>query len=454
MTERETECDVLILGAGIAGLVAARALLAGGLRVTVLEARERVGGRLLTEHVSGQDVELGAEFIHGRAQELWALLAEAGLKTSERTGTMLRAESGSGELTEDSPEDGGAFAALDVLTQYTGPDEPFADWLRTRGGTEADRAALTGYVEGFNAADAGVIGVYSLAAQQKAEEATEGDRSWHLHGGYAQLAEYLAGLVRQRGGRILLGKIAKEIDWQPGSATVGCADGSVFSAARCLVSLPLGVLQAARDDEASVDFSPEPPPIEAARRLAMGHVVRFTMVFRSRWWAAARVPGVSPESLAELNFLFTPEEMPPVYWTGSPSDDSAATLTGWAGGPRSAALAGRNADELGSLACQSLAATFDIPEERLRSELIATHTHDWSADPFSRGAYSYVPAGAIDASRAMTEPELGTLYFAGEHTDVTGHWGTVHAAVRSGLRAAEQILSAPTGRVADESRDF
>ena len=78
--------------------------------------------------------------------------------------------------------------------------------------------------------------------------------------------------------------------------------------------------------------------------------------------------------------------------------------------------------------------------ETIRAALVKTYLHDWSDDPHSRGAYSYVPAGALDAPSRMIEPELDTLYFAGEHTDVTGHWGTVHAAIRSGLRVAEQVL--------------
>jgi monoamine oxidase len=94
---------------------------------------------------------------------------------------------------------------------------------------------------------------------------------------------------------------------------------------------------------------------------------------------------------------------------------------------------------LGRAACGELAAVFVLPEQTLRDALVATHWHDWSRDPFSRGAYSYVPAGALDAPTAMTRPAAGTLFFAGEHTDITGHWGTVHAALRSGLRAATQI---------------
>ena len=78
----------------------------------------------------------------------------------------------------------------------------------------------------------------------------------------------------------------------------------------------------------------------------------------------------------------------------------------------------------------------------LRSLLVSAHAHDWQSDPFSLGAYSYAPKGAVTASEEMARPVEDTLYFAGEHTDTSGHWGTVHAAMRSGLRAAQQLLNA------------
>jgi monoamine oxidase len=67
--------------------------------------------------------------------------------------------------------------------------------------------------------------------------------------------------------------------------------------------------------------------------------------------------------------------------------------------------------------------------------------HDWTSDPWSRGAYSYAPVGAVNCAEVMAEPVEDTLFFAGEHTDTTGHWGTVHGALGSGLRAAERILN-------------
>jgi monoamine oxidase len=87
---------------------------------------------------------------------------------------------------------------------------------------------------------------------------------------------------------------------------------------------------------------------------------------------------------------------------------------------------------------------FQLSEQSVRDALMATHRHDWQLDPFSRGAYSYVLVGALDAPAKMAQPEAGTLFFAGEHTDTTGNWGTVHAALRTGLRAAEQVFNSIT----------
>jgi monoamine oxidase len=91
---------------------------------------------------------------------------------------------------------------------------------------------------------------------------------------------------------------------------------------------------------------------------------------------------------------------------------------------------------------ETLAKVFNRPVAELQGLLSSWHTHDWLADPYAGGAYSYVPVGALDAPERMTHPVEDTLYFAGEHTDVTGHWGTVHAALQSGTLAAERLLRA------------
>jgi len=428
------DSHVIVIGAGIAGLAAARALAERGIRVTVIEARERVGGRVFTQHTDGATVELGAEFVHGRPPELWALIEEAGVETVERDGTVLRDDLDSG-LSEDDLQDVATFQTLEELCDYTGPDMPFTEYLADTWLEPKDRAAVLGYVEGFNAAEGDRIGVHGLAAQQEAEDASEGDRTWHVRGGYAQLAEYLAAKVKELGGEILLGEVVSSIAWEPGRVRITTANAE-YVGQQCIVTLPLGVLH--RVNQGGIGILPEPPAVAASRRMAMGAAVRFTMVFRRRWWEDA--PGaISRDKLGALSFLFSFSSLPPVWWTPHPEPERVM-LTGWVGGSRSAWLAGQSAEQMGAAACVSLAGVFDVSEDDVRRELISTHTHDWSNDPFALGAYSYVPAGALDAPRAMTEPAENTLFFAGEHTDITGHWGTVHAALRSGLRAAAQVL--------------
>ncbi len=431
--------DVLILGAGIAGLAAARALAERGMRPLVLEARDRVGGRIHSLQTSQGVVELGAEFVHGKDAELWALIEEAGAETIERGGAMLR-EGVNGDLTEDEhAEEGGLFDPLDQLANLPG-DLSFAEWLASSDVPNEQRAALRGYVEGFNAADASRISALSLGLQQKAEERIDGERAWHVRGGYSQLAIYLSNRVRKLGSEIRLGCVVQTVRWTAGEVTVETS-GGVFRAPRCIVTLPLGVLQRVNGDS-GIGFEPEPAAMAHARRLAMGSAERFTMIFRERWWERSKL--VNEKALETLSFLFTFRRSPPVWWTPHPEPEALASLTGWAGGPRVAQFLGRDADELGDESCRALAEVFDLPEQQVRDALMSTHKHDWELDPFACGAYSYVPAGALDAPAAMAEPECDTLFFAGEHTDTTANWGTVHAALGTGLRAAQQVFSSLT----------
>jgi monoamine oxidase len=434
MAELEFDVDVLVVGAGMAGLTAARALAERGISVRVVEARSKVGGRVLSESIEGGGVvELGAEFIHGRAAELWALIDESGVKTVERDGSMLR-ESAAGLAEDDS--DGAMFEPLEDLEDWHAPDVAFADWLKTSDVPESDCAALTAYVEGFNAADSARISVRSLGIQQQAEDASEGDRSWHVVGGYAQLPEYLERRVKEFGGEVMLGCELSAIAWSEGRVVAQTSAGEM-TARRCVVTLPLCLLQRT-NTAGGVQIAPEPAFVAESRQLAMGHATRFTMVFRERWWEQSAV--VEKDALEAMSFLFTSERLPPVWWTSNPEKETFPSLTGWVGGPRAKPLEGKSAGELGRQACAALAQVFKVGEDVVRAALISTHTHDWAGDRFSQGAYSYVAVGGTDASAAMCEPTAETMFCAGEHTDTSGHWGTVHAAIRSGLRVATQIL--------------
>ncbi len=419
--------DVVVIGAGMAGLTAARALGEAGLRVLVVEARDRIGGRILTQHRDGEAIDLGAEFIHGRPPELWALIDEIGLETYERDGAQVCFEDGA--LADCDNERNEVFDPLENLKDFTGPDVSFADYLDREQLPAEERGRIIGYVEGFNAADHRQASAAALGAQQKAEDAIGNGHNYGLRGGYDQLPAYLAQQISVHGGRVMTGATVKEIRWQQGHVEIATNSGS-FHAPKTIVTLPLGVLQSG-----AVTISPSPTPVlETAGLLRMGQVRRFTLLFRESFWE--KLP--PQPALSELSFLFAFAEMPPVWWT--PHPQASHTMTGWVGGPRSAALAGMDAEALGQGACATLSRLFGMEESKLRDLLQDCYTQDWQHDPLALGAYSYVATGGLDASRRMTVPIEKTLFFAGEHTDTTGHWGTVHAAMRSGLRAAEQVL--------------
>ena len=430
MLARMDGCDVLVLGAGVAGLAAALDLAAAGRRVTVLEARDRIGGRIFTRHTA-VPVELGAEFIHGLAPELWRMLREAALSTYELDGTQLCFDAGM--LGPCGADRGEAFALLDAMTRWVDAhpdrDESFASHLHRAGiaGPTADRASA--YVEGFNAADRNVIGIEALAKQQRAEEAIAADRIFRIEQGYDALPRHLAERLLRAGGVLHTGAPVDRVSWGPRHIRMsGTRAGAPFTlqAAQAVITLPLGVLHAGR-----VVFEPAPAAIlEAARRLAMGPAQRMTLEFRSRFWAD-RTP--------DLHFLFAENQPWPTWWTAMPG--TAPTITAWAAGPKALQLAAATRSDPQAMrrACLgTLAEIFGLAAGAAEELLVGAHWHDWSSDPYACGAYSYAPAGALDASGKMAVPVLETLYFAGEHTDTSGHWGTVHGALRSGLRAAAQ----------------
>jgi monoamine oxidase len=264
--------------------------------------------------------------------------------------------------------------------------------------------------------------------------------------GYEVLPNFVAEEFARAGGTLILGKPVQRVAWRRGAVdvTVRDAAGRSFQlhADRAVISVPLGVLQAQ-----SIEFDPLPAEILAqARRLVMGAVVHATLIFRDRFWPklGSTRPGIARE-FEQLSFLFSPSEQPATWWTAMPRH--IPVLTAWAAGPKAEALQRLTAASGGRHALldqilMTLAKIFDFPRSDLEKLLLSWHSHDWQADPYARGAYSYVPAGALDAPERMTRPVENTLFFAGEHTDTSGHWGTVHAALETGAVAARQVLEA------------
>jgi monoamine oxidase len=431
--------DVIVIGAGAAGLSAASDLVQSGLRVTVLEARDRLGGRILTHRAPSEDsaIELGAEFVHGRPREIWEIVESAHLETKEVGGEPWCHREG---RLQPCPELRHRVERL--LGRMTGKhrDRSFQEFLE-----EADAAAESpevksraiGFVEGFNAAYADRVSVQWLIDSRQADAAIGADRSYRLVDGFGALVAQLAKRLENGPCRLRLDTPVRAIRWRRGSVSVVTESGEVFKAPRAVITLPLAVLRVPVS-AGGIAFDPD---IRAKRdgfaKLGVGDVVRVVLVFRERFWEQLQPSG---RSLERLSFLFSNDECFPTWWTTMPA--RSTILTGWSAAGHADKLRDRDPTWIAARAISSLADILGLEHSALRSKLDCAYCHDWHADPFSKGAYSYVLVGGADAPSELADPLEATLFFAGEATDTTGHIGTVHGAMASGKRAARELLAA------------
>jgi len=429
------EFDVIIIGAGIAGLGAATALAAKGKRVLMLEARDRVGGRILTEHCPGwpSPVELGAEFIHGGNAALTTALRRAGLARQPAPENHWLVRDG---LRAAAPD---AFARIDAAMRKIGPRTraSFATWLRRHGRaiSAPDQELVKSFVEGFEGAPIGLMSAHSM---YQAAVAGEGTQERPGAGGYGKLVQEMASRLPDRLVEIRLQTRVSSVRWKHGRVSVRSGRKSVGSAGSAIVTLPLGVLKLA-SAQGGVDFSP--PLKSRARllsRLESGHTVRLVLRLRADAWKRGPIPAeLRARSGQGFGFLHSTQKYFPVWWSLAPDP----VLVAWMGGPAAKSVAGVAPKKLVALALDSLAQLLRVERKALAGLVQDYRVHDWTADPSTRGSYSFSVAGEEDAPLRLSAPVGGTLFFAGEATADPVEMGTVHGALASGQRAAREYLS-------------
>lgn len=436
--------SVVVIGAGVAGLAAACRLSESGFSVKILEARDRIGGRVFTKRdAHGTPIELGAEFIHGRPLETLDLLQQANTPITEVEG-----ESWCVSQEELHPCE--FFDQLESILDHmndSDPDESFGSFLERRFPNPTNDPALNnakqralGYVSGFNAADPALLGVHWLVQGMRAEEKIEGHRAFRSQNGYSDLIEAFRSRLAAREIKILTNTIVERVDWKPRTANIISRGGTTLTATQVLITLPLAVLQAPGRESGAVEFDPPLPKEKktALEKLEMGKVIRIVLRFRERFWNSISPDSHKSLSLSDMGFLFSQDEFFPTWWTTMPA--KLPIIMGWAPFRSGERLSGKPQDFVVQHSLQTLGSLLKIDERMLENLLEAAYFHDWQTDPFSRGAYSYGKVGSDGAHAALAAPVENTLFFAGEATDTTGNNGTVHGAIASGYRAAEEIV--------------
>jgi len=418
---------IIVVGAGAAGLMAARELARAGRKVTILEAQDRCGGRILSlpEAEFGYPAEGGPEFVHGEAPVTCRLLREAQLSLVPPRGMRWVADKGTFSRGQSNPPHEAEFHK--VLREQADDMTVTQFFQRYFAGPDYEqlRRSIQRTVEGYDAADPARASILAL----REEWMNDAPRSQgRIAGGYGALIRFLANDCRRHGASIHLGAVVSAIEVGAGQTVVRCADGIRHVGDIVILAVPLPLLK-----EIALP-AVERTRAEAAAHIGFGNVIKVLLRFRTRWWAERR------SELGDLSFLISDASIP-VWWTQQPPDP--AVLTGWFGGPRTEAMAHLSPDELVEVGVSSLASVFSLSPQDLAQELVAARAINWAHDPFARGAYSYVTPETRHAVSVLADARGSTVHFSGEAMYLGPDMGTVEAALTSGQQTARAILGQP-----------
>jgi monoamine oxidase len=428
--------STLIIGAGAAGLAAARALHDAGQNILVLEARDRIGGRIWTdEETADFPVELGAEFIHGENAATHKLVQQAALTTIPvvRMDNLHWAEPGSAALPREQLPEVARVTIEKLLRQYaempirrgdalhkTPPyllaeqDLSLEQYFRSRGW----------FGDALNVADVLLAqtccaGIETLGCADLTREAwvdRAGKDEFRIREGYKALLEAYSRDLPIRFNTPVTAVLRDSM------GVMVMAAGNTLQARRCIITIPASLLQ--RGD---IHFD---PPLSASRRQAIA-------AFRTE--AATKLIYRFHEPLwdDELTFMAHTGAISR-WWTPGYSRAGAAIITAYITAKRARQIDAMDEETALAVGLKELSVLLGEKLANMQAAQIMARRVSWAHDPFALGGYAHVPPGQSNARPVLAQPEGDVLFFAGEATAWDSNPQTVHGALESGWRAARE----------------
>ncbi|KAA9041319.1 FAD-dependent oxidoreductase [Ginsengibacter hankyongi] len=422
--------DVIIIGGGAAGLVAAKLLSESGKKILLLEAKEKLGGRIHCIKNFSFPVEGGAEFIHGNLKTTVSLLKEAGLKKEKIKGNFCRVTNGKWN-TEDEPIENWDLLVkkLKECKQDISVDSFLNKFLKAKKYDTVKRQ-FRKYIEGYDAADPKYANV--LAVRDEMED--EDESQYRPVPGYYALINFLKETCLKCNGIIKTGEPVKEIKNNKNVEVITSA--GKYLCKQIIITVPLGVLQSKKNNKSFIEFpSSIKKYIAAAKKIGNGGVIKFLLEFDKAFWLEEKF--LRERKIPPPSYIFS-DAVIPTWWTQYPHQKPL--LTGWIAGPASIRMKNYSERKFTNLLLTSLSSIFSIPIMELEGRLKKIKIMNWIKEPHILGGYSYSTLQTERTRDILLTPFEDKFYFAGEFL-IKNSSSTVDDALQSGILSAEKIIN-------------